>query len=452
MALRRAPASERRGTATDLLVIGLGNPGEEYARSRHNVGAEVVSELARRHGGHLKKSRARAMTTELTFAGRRLALALPITYVNLSGEAASALTRRYGVTDPERIVIVHDELDLPPGVVRVKVGGGLAGHNGLRSITQHLKTQDYARVRLGVGKPPSKERGADHVLRRMPKRERELLDVAVQVAADAVEVDRRRRPGRRHERLQQPMTLESLPPLLRDEPALADVLGRRSAVLAVPEAARALTLAGLSHLSGRSPLLVAVPSGTAAERLADDLAQLLPPNDVELFPAWETLPFERVSPSVETMGRRLRVLWRLSSPGHRPRVIVAGIRALLQRLGPTESGVEPILVRPGQTLDPEVLLHGLVGVGLPPRGAGRAPRRGGAPGLDHRRLPGHGRRPDPHRPLGRRGGPPDRVLRPRSALHRAAGRGAHRPRPRAPGQRHRAHAGGRAGRCGAVGS
>jgi PTH1 family peptidyl-tRNA hydrolase len=187
VALRRAPERERRGTATDLLVIGLGNPGEEYARSRHNVGAEVVAELARRHGGHLKKSRSRAMTTELAVDGRRLALAAPITYVNLSGEAASALVRRYGIDDPEKLVVVHDELDLPPGTVRIKVGGGLAGHNGLRSITQHLKTQDYLRVRIGVGKPPSKERGAHHVLGRMPKRERELLDVAVQVAADAVE-------------------------------------------------------------------------------------------------------------------------------------------------------------------------------------------------------------------------------------------------------------------------
>jgi PTH1 family peptidyl-tRNA hydrolase len=188
VALRRAAAREHRGTATDLLVIGLGNPGEEYARSRHNVGAEVVTELARRHGGHLKKSRSRAMTTELTVDGRRLALAVPTTYVNLSGEAASALIRRYGITEPERVLVVHDELDLPPGVVRVKVGGGLAGHNGLRSIAQHLKTQDFLRIRIGVGKPPSKERGADHVLKRIPKRDRELLDVAVQVAADAVEM------------------------------------------------------------------------------------------------------------------------------------------------------------------------------------------------------------------------------------------------------------------------
>ena len=90
--------------------------------------------------------------------------------------------------DPTHLIVVHDELDLPPGVVRVKVGGGLAGNNGLRSITQHVKTQEFVRVRIGIGKPPSKERGADHVLSRLPKAERELLDLAIVRAADAVEV------------------------------------------------------------------------------------------------------------------------------------------------------------------------------------------------------------------------------------------------------------------------
>jgi transcription-repair coupling factor (superfamily II helicase) len=166
------------------------------------------------------------------------------------------------------------------------------------------------------------------------------------------------------------MSLHSLPPLLREEPALAAVLGRRSAVLAVPEAARALTLAGLTKMSSRSPLLVAVPTGTGAQRLVDDLQQYLPPEEVELFPAWETLPFERVSPSVETMGRRLRVLWRLTGPEidgdeqqPRPRVIVGGIRALLQRLGPGDEHIEPVVIRPGQTLDAEDLLARLVSSG-----------------------------------------------------------------------------------------
>jgi peptidyl-tRNA hydrolase, PTH1 family len=180
-------SAERRGTPADLLIIGLGNPGSEYARSRHNVGEECVVELARRNGTTLGKSKEKATTTEVTIAGKRVALAFPTTYMNESGQAGQLLVKRFGIDDPAQIVIVHDELDLAVGVVRVKVGGGLAGHNGLRSLTAHLKTQDYLRIRIGVGKPPSKEAGANHVLKKVPKAERELLDVAVQVAADAVE-------------------------------------------------------------------------------------------------------------------------------------------------------------------------------------------------------------------------------------------------------------------------
>ena len=108
--------------------------------------------------------------------------------MNDSGLAVGALMRRHKLADPTQLIVVHDELDLPPGVVRVKVGGGLAGNNGLRSITQHLKTQDYTRVRIGIGKPPTKELGADHVLSRLPKSQRQLLDIAIVAAADAVEV------------------------------------------------------------------------------------------------------------------------------------------------------------------------------------------------------------------------------------------------------------------------
>jgi peptidyl-tRNA hydrolase, PTH1 family len=180
-------SAERRGTPADLLVIGLGNPGSEYARSRHNVGEECVVELARRNGTTLGKSKEKATTTEVTIAGKRVALAFPTTYMNESGQAGQLLVKRFGIDDPAQIVVVHDELDLAVGVVRVKVGGGLAGHNGLRSLTAHLKTQDYLRIRIGVGKPPSKDAGANHVLKKVPKAERELLDVAVQIAADAVE-------------------------------------------------------------------------------------------------------------------------------------------------------------------------------------------------------------------------------------------------------------------------
>jgi PTH1 family peptidyl-tRNA hydrolase len=178
----------KRRTPFDWLIVGLGNPGKEYARTRHNVGEEVVAELARRRGDTLKAGRNNALAAESRIGDERCVLAFPLTYVNESGQAVRSLARRYGIDEPEHIVIVHDELDLPPATVRVKAGGGLAGHNGLRSVTQHLKTQDFLRVRIGVGKPPSKEHGADHVLSRLPKRQRDLFDVAVQEAADAVEV------------------------------------------------------------------------------------------------------------------------------------------------------------------------------------------------------------------------------------------------------------------------
>ena len=177
----------KRGTPFDWLIVGLGNPGKEYERSRHNVGAEAVTALAKRSGVTLKAGRDRSLVAEVAIDSRRCVLAFPTTFMNLSGESVGALVRRYGFSDPGNIVIIHDELDLPPGSLKVKVGGGLAGHNGLRSITQHLKTQDYVRVRIGVGKPPSKEHGASHVLSRIPKNERELLDAMVERAADAVE-------------------------------------------------------------------------------------------------------------------------------------------------------------------------------------------------------------------------------------------------------------------------
>ncbi|MEO6317623.1 MAG: transcription-repair coupling factor, partial [Acidimicrobiales bacterium] len=130
------------------------------------------------------------------------------------------------------------------------------------------------------------------------------------------------------------MLLRDLPPLLREEPGLASVLGRSSAVLAVPEPARALAIAGLATLSSRRPIVVAAPTTGDADRVANDLRAYLGNDAVDTFPAWETLPFERVSPSVETMGRRLRTMWRLRDPERAPRVLVAPIRALVQRLGP----------------------------------------------------------------------------------------------------------------------
>jgi PTH1 family peptidyl-tRNA hydrolase len=177
----------RRTTPFDWLVVGLGNPGKQYAGTRHNVGEAVVRLLASRHDTPLKSGRNNALVGESRIGDERAVLAFPLTYMNDSGLAVRSLVRRYRIDDPDQVVVVHDELDLPPSVVRVKVGGGLAGHNGLRSIAAHLGTTEFVRVRIGVGKPPSKERGADHVLDRVPTRQREQFAVAVQEAADAVE-------------------------------------------------------------------------------------------------------------------------------------------------------------------------------------------------------------------------------------------------------------------------
>ena len=183
----------RRKTPFDWLIVGLGNPGKDYARTRHNVGQEVVAELARRRGDTLKSGRDNALVAESRIGdgpdAERVVLAFPLTYMNDSGLAVRALVRRYGIEDPTHIVVVQDELDLPPTLVRVKAGGGLAGHNGLRSIAPHLGTQDFLRVRIGVGKPPAARSAAPTTCsggcRRSSASE---YDVAVQEAADAVEL------------------------------------------------------------------------------------------------------------------------------------------------------------------------------------------------------------------------------------------------------------------------
>ncbi len=188
----RAKRPERRGAEFDFLIVGLGNPGSKYSRTRHNVGFEAIELLATRLNATLKTGRDHALFAEVNTTTntqtRHLMLAMPTTFMNESGNAVGPLARRYAISDPLKIIIVHDELDLEPGIVKIKSGGGLAGHNGLQSINQHLQTQDFLRVRIGVGKPPSKELGGDHVLSKVPAHERELLDIAVQVAVDAVQL------------------------------------------------------------------------------------------------------------------------------------------------------------------------------------------------------------------------------------------------------------------------
>jgi PTH1 family peptidyl-tRNA hydrolase len=153
------------------------------------LGADVVTLLANRHNAPLKRGKERAIVAEARIDGKLLALAFPQTFVNLSGESAARLVRRYGVEgDMSRVVVVHDELDLPPGRVKIKEGGGTAGHNGLESIRAHLHTGAFIRIRIGIGKPPGRQQGADFVLKPARKAEQMELDVAVVEAAEAVEL------------------------------------------------------------------------------------------------------------------------------------------------------------------------------------------------------------------------------------------------------------------------
>ncbi|GAC1535270.1 MAG: aminoacyl-tRNA hydrolase [Acidimicrobiales bacterium] len=168
-------------------MIGLGNPGAEYEGTRHNAGADTVALLAARHDVRLRNGKEHALVGEARIGQRRVALAFPQTYMNDSGRAAAALVRRYGIEDQERVLIVHDELDLPVGRIQLKAGGGIAGHNGLRSIRDHLHGTDFLRIRIGVGRPPGRQEGANHVLRRPSKAERTELEIVITEAADAVE-------------------------------------------------------------------------------------------------------------------------------------------------------------------------------------------------------------------------------------------------------------------------
>jgi PTH1 family peptidyl-tRNA hydrolase len=173
------------------LVVGLGNPGRGYERNRHNVGFMVADLLAERSGSRFSRHRrAVAAVAEARLGvgidAPAVALVKPLTYMNLSGGPVAALSSFYKVP-PERIIAVYDELDLPFGVVRTKLGGGEGGHNGARSITQSLSTRDYLRVRFGIGRPPGRQEPADFVLSDFTAAERKELDYLVDRAADIVE-------------------------------------------------------------------------------------------------------------------------------------------------------------------------------------------------------------------------------------------------------------------------
>lgn len=179
--------------ATDTwLIVGLGNPGNRYAQTRHNIGYLVVDELLERIGGTLARTKARAQAASgrLPAAGglpgARVVLARPSTYMNESGQPVGQLARFHSI-DPDRIIAIHDDVDLDFDSVRLKRGGGEGGHNGLRSMTSHLGSRDYLRVRAGVGRPPGRMDTADYVLGRFSAQERTALPIFVSDLADAVE-------------------------------------------------------------------------------------------------------------------------------------------------------------------------------------------------------------------------------------------------------------------------
>jgi peptidyl-tRNA hydrolase, PTH1 family len=168
------------------LIVGLGNPGPEYTATRHNAGQMVLAQLAERVGARFKAHRTRSDIAEGRLAGQPVTLARPQSYMNLSGGPVAALAAFYKIS-PERTVVIHDELDLSFGVVRLKLGGGDNGHNGLRSITAALGTRDYYRVRLGLGRPPGRMEAATYVLRDFTPTERKELPFMLDRCADAVE-------------------------------------------------------------------------------------------------------------------------------------------------------------------------------------------------------------------------------------------------------------------------
>ncbi|MFC3298639.1 aminoacyl-tRNA hydrolase [Arthrobacter agilis] len=170
------------------LVAGLGNPGPGYAGNRHNVGQMVLDLLATRVGGRFTSAKAQAVTLEgrLGIGGPRVVLAKPLTYMNLTGGPVGALARFHGI-DPDHVIAVHDEIDIPFNTLKLKLGGGEGGHNGLRDISRALGTKDYHRVRVGVGRPPGRQDPADFVLKDFSAAEKKDLPFLLDDAADAVE-------------------------------------------------------------------------------------------------------------------------------------------------------------------------------------------------------------------------------------------------------------------------
>ncbi len=177
-----------KASSADYLVVGLGNPGSKYDGTRHNIGADVVRAICEANNVTLGKAKAKAVTAGIAIGQTKIALAVPTTYMNESGIAVGELARWFGITDPFKIVIIHDELDLPVGAVRIKLGGGFAGHNGLKSINQHLKSPEFLRVRVGIDRPEHPGAVSKYVLSKPGSKEKRDLQVGLVEAVSAIEL------------------------------------------------------------------------------------------------------------------------------------------------------------------------------------------------------------------------------------------------------------------------
>lgn len=187
MKCQRLRRKRKLKLSNTLLVVGLGNPGPNYALNRHNVGQMLLDVVAARFGESFKAHKSNALVAEVKIiGGPKLILAKPLSYMNLSGGPTSSLMNFYKL-EPASLIIAHDELDLPPATFKLKQGGGHGGHNGLRDIIAAIDTKDFARIRLGIGRPPGTSDAADYVLKNFSGSEKTELSVTLEIAADALE-------------------------------------------------------------------------------------------------------------------------------------------------------------------------------------------------------------------------------------------------------------------------
>ena len=183
----RLPRPRTQKLSNTFLVVGLGNPGPNYALNRHNVGQMLLDVLAARYGESFKAHKSNALVAEIKIiGGPKLILAKPLSFMNLSGGPTSSLMSFYKL-EPESLIVAHDELDIPPATFKLKQGGGHAGHNGIRDIIAALDTNEFARIRLGIGRPPGSSDAADYVLKNFSSSEKSELAVTLELAADAIE-------------------------------------------------------------------------------------------------------------------------------------------------------------------------------------------------------------------------------------------------------------------------